>query len=380
MRALPTCVLVFLVSFVASPGGARAQGIRVEREKVLASFGGVASTTLPLYPVGSGTGRIFRQTINRPGASALRLHFKIESPAQSPAWRVRVLDRNLTEVWAYRGNSAEGDDFWSDEISGNVATVEVFSDVINSTLRLFIDRVAESRPTSTDLAITYPDQRVRMRDQPAQTQAMGKAVARLRFISDDDGKQYYCTGFLVSPSLLLTNNHCIRSDSEMRSALADFDFRRDGVPPKTVRFRELLVTNGALDYTLLRLHTPFAVSEREPLPWDITSPASESRALLIIQHPAGEIQQLSILDCRVRGAQVNGVTPTLTDFGHLCDTLGGSSGSPVQDITSKKVIGLHHLGFLPNAPRLINQAVHIKLVFEHIRLARPDLVTELPVN
>jgi V8-like Glu-specific endopeptidase len=57
-----------------------------------------------------------------------------------------------------------------------------------------------------------------------------------------------------------------------------------------------------------------------------------------------------------------GVRPeVLTDFGHSCDTIQGSSGSPVLD-SNHRVVGLHHWGFDdygPDAWKRTNRAVRM---------------------
>jgi hypothetical protein len=104
---------------------------------------------------------------------------------------------------------------------------------------------------------------------------------------------------------------------------------------------------------------------------------AEGQALVIIEHPAGEHKQASIDDCKVRTASRPGVTARLTDFGHLCDTLGGSSGSPVLDRQTGRVVGLHHLGFLSNDPNPVNQAVHMGLVLEDLQRKAPGARSEI---
>ncbi len=66
------------------------------------------------------------------------------------------------------------------------------------------------------------------------------------------------------------------------------------------------------------------------------------------------------------------MTPDKTDFEHRCDTLGGSSGSPVLDRASLNVVGLHHLGFL-EGDTPVNRAVLIADVLAKIRTQFPDL-------
>jgi len=162
----------------------------------------------------------------------------------------------------------------------------------------------------------------------------------------------------------------------MRSALVDFDYDSSRASPSTLRLTEIVAKDPELDFALLRLAEP---SGRWPLRLESREP-SEDQALLIIQHPAGEPKQVSVLDCRVSGAQITGLTTKLTDFGHLCDTLGGSSGSPVQDIKSGTVIGLHHLGFRSGHADPVNQAVKIGLIIQRLRDTNPRILVELGVQ
>ena len=76
-----------------------------------------------------------------------------------------------------------------------------------------------------------------------------RPVARLSFQSG--GSSFVCTGWLVFNSRhLLTNEHCINSAAEMRSALADVDFNQGVTPSRSVRFRRLLLSDATLDYYL----------------------------------------------------------------------------------------------------------------------------------
>jgi hypothetical protein len=117
-------------------------------------------------------------------------------------------------------------------------------------------------------------------------------------------------------------------------------------------------------------------------------PSPQPHALVIVQHPSGEPKQASIADCQLSGPDrvpvppggtcvygnlpgVNrvGVTPgDKTDFGHLCDTKGGSSGSPVADWDTGLVVGLHHFGFLDGSADPVNQAVvHTRILQDILR-------------
>ncbi len=154
--------------------------------------------------------------------------------------------------------------------------------------------------------------------------------------------------------------------------MADFDYVH-GVPPSTpLTFKELVLTDTALDYSLMRL------SSSSPYPsLSFGSDPQNNDELVVIEHPAGEVKQASILDCRVEGASLDGVSQGGTDFGHRCDTLGGSSGSPV--MKGGKVSGLHHLGIDPSGSILVNRAVKVSLLLSDIKSKAPSVAAEIGV-
>jgi len=332
--------------------------ISVDPDRVLSHYGEPESVQLPL-PVQPGVGVVSSADIKRSGASALRLHFVVSAPAGTPSWAVQVTDKKDKKIWSYSAATDSSSDFWSDEIPGDVAKVQLLAVSEISGLRLSIDRIIISRKPTEVRALTV-NKLMPIDKAPASVQGWGRSVARLVFVRDGGG-QFLCTGFLIAADLFMTNNHCIKTQTEMTSGLAEFDFDRANATPVTMRFKQLLQTNPDLDFTLLRLVTP---SDRPPFTFDTS--VNEQRNMVIIQHPAGRPKQVSIDNCKVFGEQVAGVTATLTDFGHGCDTLGGSSGSPALDLQTGRVLGLHHLGFLPtNKP--INRAVRIQQILDFLQ-------------
>jgi hypothetical protein len=344
----------------------------VERSRVLSQFGESESLQLSL-PINNGIGVVASQVIKRSGASALRIHFSVSQPLPAASWGVQISDKHDKKIWSYSAVSEEPD-FWSDEVPGDTAKIQVFSVAEVPTLRLTIDRIIVSKNPTVVKSLTVDKLMAIDRASP-EIQQWGRSVARLLFIDQGSGKQFLCSGFLVGPDLFLTNNHCIDTDSEMRSGLAEFDYDKSNATPLTLRFKKILNTNRELDFTLLRLTTN---PGRQPLPFDLNpvieppAPSTEPRALVVIEHPAGKPKQVSIENCKVLGGKVAGITAALTDFGHGCDTLGGSSGSPVLDIKSGKVLGLHHLGFPPNATRPVNRAVKIRQILDFLMLNLTD--------
>jgi endonuclease G len=177
---------------------------------------------------------------------------------------------------------------------------------------------------------------------------LGRAQSVCRLILRDRNHQItgYGTGFLVSPHLLLTNNHVLSNPKETQTALAQFNYQSglDGqllpsliypLDPET-----FFLTQEHLDYSLVALQKPQELPHPKQLGW---SPLIEEQGKIligeyvnIIQHPGGQPKQLALRE--------NQVIDLLENFLHYqTDTAPGSSGSPVFN-DQWEVVGLHHSG------------------------------------
>lgn len=336
-----------------------AQDLTAERTKVLRVIGTSKVVDTPLFPVDGGKGLVFQHEIMEPDTNSLRIHFQVERAGND--WSVLVLDESGDVAWTTSDCKVSGMDFWTDEIAGGKLTVKVYSAQPSSSLQLKIHKIALIKPEVAPVSITGVNQLTSIIGQDNWISKFGESVARLRFVGDDGGI-YVCTTFLVTSDLMLTNQHCISNENEMKSALVDFDYLKEDEIGQTLQFNELLATDFDLDYAVVRLSQRV---DRNALNLQPTHP-DDGAQLLIIQHPAGEPQQVSIADCTVDGALEKGRGQTYTDLGHQCDTKGGSSGSPVFEFSSQKVVGLHHLGINPASGDFFNRAVHINLILEDL--------------
>ncbi|MFG2929166.1 endonuclease [Streptomyces achromogenes] len=156
---------------------------------------------------------------------------------------------------------------------------------------------------------------------------------------------HYGTGFMVSPSLLLTNNHVLRSLEEAGHAVVQFDYQAgvDGRPLIPVAFRidphGFFATDRELDFTVVAVaecnEEGARLTDFDWLPLD----GAQGKAILgefvnIIQHPNGEPKQLALRE--------NQIVDLLDSFVHyVTDTAPGSSGSPVFN-DQWEVVALHH--------------------------------------
>lgn len=176
----------------------------------------------------------------------------------------------------------------------------------------------------------------------------GRAVGRIQ-VRDAAGRvREFGTGFVVSPALLLTNNHVLPSADIARRSLVDFDFEDDeNYNPRTpIVFGldpdRLFLTSDALDYTLVAIR-PAALDGVAPLATLGYLPLSEKKGKIlvneyvaVIQHPGGAPKKIALRN--------NKLVDIFDDFIHYTtDTDRGASGSPVFN-DQWQVVALHHAG------------------------------------
>lgn len=180
---------------------------------------------------------------------------------------------------------------------------------------------------------------------------LGLAAARavVHIIIRDDGGRYVGdgTGIMVSPRLLLTNNHVLETEGDAASSLAEFNFQEDlnGNPLQRRSFRldpqALFLTSPELDFTLVAVQE-FSTdgAALRDFGW-VKLISEEGKAIKpeyvnIIQHPDGRIKQVALRE--------NQIVDLLENFMHYqCDTAPGSSGAPVFN-DQWEMVALHHAG------------------------------------
>jgi hypothetical protein len=157
----------------------------------------------------------------------------------------------------------------------------------------------------------------------------------------------YGTGFMVSPRLMMTNNHVLNSAELAASSQVEFDYQLglDGKLGPSVLFSlspsEFFLTDRDLDYTLVAVQPRLADGhELADFGWsrlyDEEGKIIKGEFLNIIQHPNGEPKQLALRENRLEDV--------LDLWLHYqTDTAPGSSGSPVFN-DQWEVVALHHSG------------------------------------
>lgn len=192
----------------------------------------------------------------------------------------------------------------------------------------------------------------------------------------------YGTGFLVSPSLLLTNNHVLEDGESARHSLAQFNYENDAnMSPRPVssfgldpdRFFE---TTPDLDFTLVAVEPQskdgMSLTGFGYLPLiAATGKINKAEYVSIIQHAEGAPKAIAIRENQVIGGEGG--------FLHYAtDTQPGSSGSPVLS-DEWNVVALHHAG-VPDpedSNRFIaNEGIRVSAIIEYLAALKAGMSPE----
>ncbi|HBE70788.1 MAG TPA: hypothetical protein DDW52_21800 [Planctomycetaceae bacterium] len=155
------------------------------------------------------------------------------------------------------------------------------------------------------------------------------------------------TGFMISPSLMMTNNHVLETSQSAAASTIEFDFARDlsGNLMKRQTFRlspqNFFRTNSKIDYSVVAVE---ATNSEQHLAKNRgwlhlireSGKAVIGERLNIIQHPDARPQMIALRENTLIG--VDG--PFLH---YSTDTRPGSSGSPVMN-DQFQLAALHHAG------------------------------------
>ncbi len=328
------------------------------------------------YPLGTDARpAVWTDRILSPGATFIRVQFTGFHLAAGD--RVTVASPDGRQVWTYTGRGPRGDgNFLAFAVDGDTAIVTVHggrrsgygyrvSGVGHGTVRL--------NPTPEVVCGTDGREDVACHINDAGFSTAQSPVSRLLYQSG--AFLYVCTGWLVDGSnanTLVTNNHCISTQTETNTLQATFNFQfttcGGGTLAQTSTYAggTLLKTNNVdrrgskegLDYTLLTLQGNPEATWGELVATARTVSAGEQ--IWFIQHPGGNEKEVGFFEdaagttlCRVDDVnQTYGRSAVGSQTAYGCDSEGGSSGSPIVDPASGEVIALHHFGGVGSNPCL----------------------------
>lgn len=307
---------------------------------------------------------LWSEEISVADADYIRLFLRVEGAAFAPDAELVVIPRlGEREVIGLAGIGAEGR--WTGVLHFGRArlTLRAAGPIGDAVLVLDSLAVQTGRSTLYSTHGRNDLMPINAGTVPEALRRHAASVAILYFI--EGGKPRTCTGFLTAPDRLVTNEHCINSEQACRSMTAVFgyevgpDHRMRIGPSSGCAGHDDAQVNFALDASVVRLSRP---PGPDYPPIALTPAPPPDGDLYIIQHPDGQAKQVSFVECRALERQVDGRAPQ-TDFAHSCDTAGGSSGSPIFDMTGN-LVGLHHFGFKEDGEGIwtANRGVHADLI------------------
>jgi len=178
----------------------------------------------------------------------------------------------------------------------------------------------------------------------------GHSVGRIHIHSHRGPFRGWGTGFMVSPSLLMTNQHVLPTYGIAEKSRIEFnhqydeDFNLMESHIFHLNPRRFYYSDEALDFALVSVESFSTSSANLPLTefgylllHEDSGKALVNERVSIIQHPKGMDKHLAVLDSKI----LNRVEPHFIHYN--TDTDRGSSGSPVFN-DNWDVIAIHHSG------------------------------------
>jgi V8-like Glu-specific endopeptidase len=193
---------------------------------------------------------------------------------------------------------------------------------------------------------------------------LSRKVGQLLFSpAGEDGVGGICTGSLVGHDLFLTNHHCVadaKPGDKYYVAMENLSGLNSMPEGSFTSVTSIVRVDAYLDFALLQLNAPLGLKygwleiERNP------AAIRAVKKVMIIQHPQGRPKEVVLEDTDV-------VRHVGKFIHYIADTEGGSSGSPVIELSGNRIIGLHHVG-----TKTYNEAVRIDVIAELLSIYLPD--------
>ncbi len=329
--------------------------------------------------------------ITFPGATYIAPHFQRMELA--PGDFVIVRSPDGAQSWTYTGfgrhdlgMTAEG--FFATHIKGDAAVIELWTAGESGSWGYAVDRYGRGynddeirwfwsqglgeemnlpRPPEEPESLCGADDTDEAKCYQASEPELydtSRAVARLLL-----NGSAHCTGWLIgNTGHLMTNEHCIGSQSQLNSI--DFEFMAEGPDcatncatslgcPGTIEASggTLVQLDAALDYSLVIPDTSTGTGTDLPATYGFmklrASGAVLDERVYHPQHPAGWGKRIGVFSTYPADVAMGGYNYASSldevpcsggpgDIGYWTDTQGGSSGSPVLGYSDHKVVALHH--------------------------------------
>lgn len=205
--------------------------------------------------------------------------------------------------------------------------------------------------------------------------AKTQIVARV----EDNYGEGFCSGFRIGPDLFMTNYHCWEAYQCDLQFHMGYETDRPEAEQGKWKCKEVLIKYEKFDFAIYRVEpigeiptgVDFATAELSMQKLEVGLP------LLVAGHPSARPKEFDLSDdCHLTLAEPIDWYDRL-NIQHKCDTEGGSSGSPVIDRASGRVIGIHWGA--TGGSELGNHAIPMFLLLPYVKEQLPDLYAELTV-
>lgn len=229
----------------------------------------------------------------------------------------------------------------------------------------------DASSTSSELSVVVGEDNMQMvkTDLSNLPQTLQGAVQAVGIMTGD------CTAFHIGQGVVATAGHCLPTPNSKvgfigatepcQAISVRWGYVEEANPTSVSRCIRILdrVQDATRDYGFFQV---------DPAPEAVVAVdtalnfADSSRSIGILGHPRGKGLHFST-DCRLAKDQSGH-----HNFTHQCDTLEGHSGSPVFDLNSGKVVGIHDGGEGEwNYGTFLNQAGILKFMAAHSTESMP---------
>jgi hypothetical protein len=209
---------------------------------------------------------------------------------------------------------------------------------------------------------------------PARVIKLKNGVGRLSVHE----KGLYCSAFLISKNLILTNYHCLPHTEGFKDIEVTFNYEKgEAWQDSTYLCDELIADSSIIDYGILKCEG--RPGERFPI-LKLAEDDSHIRILrkaFIIHHNCDFINAPDCLPFK-KLSPGRILSQNSFEVTHNADTLAGSSGSPLILAKKLKVIGIHNSGDEgENGRGKRNYAVPISRILKDLEENHPYIKSKL---